>query len=96
MKLTADQLNLLQSLGSGKRLKNHRTIDGAKVNKLHEVNGEVIDEVAAKDVQRLLDAGLITSNMKFPTAAYTITERGMQEVQAQESSYHGESSHESQ
>ncbi len=62
-------------ISRGLRLKDHRDIDGNKSYVLHALDDSGIP-VIADDVQALVDAGLISSNKKFPAATYWLTETG--------------------
>ncbi|MEZ4616501.1 MAG: hypothetical protein R2867_13505 [Caldilineaceae bacterium] len=66
---------LLAALMAGAVLKAHRTLDGAKIHKLHDPNQPplVID---ARLVRQLERKALIQSNMKFPASTYLLTEQG--------------------
>ena len=76
MKLPPDRRYLLEAMLRGCTLKVHRTVDGTKTHLLHSLDGlpETVDAAA---VAWLADRGLIRSNMKFPAAAYLLTERGL-------------------
>ena len=76
MKLSESQYKILKALANGNHLKSHRYLDGTKVNRIHAPNGDEVSVVNAKNVQRLVDLGFITSNMKFPAATYTLTALG--------------------
>lgn len=69
------QLALLRLMAHGLRLKDHRDIEGRKSFMLHreDDSGEPVSE---SDVEALVDAGLISSNKKFPAATYWLTELG--------------------
>lgn len=69
------QLALLRLMSHGLRLKDHRDIEGRKSFMLHheDDSGEPVSEA---DVEALVDAGLISSNKKFPAATYWLTEQG--------------------
>jgi flagellar motor protein MotB len=71
----ARRLALLQSISAGLRLKDHRDIEGRKTFVLHreDDSGEPANEA---DVNALVDAGLISSNKKFPAATYWLTDNG--------------------
>jgi hypothetical protein len=71
----ARRFALLQSIASGLRLKDHRDIEGRKTFMLHreDDSGEPVSEA---EVTALADAGLISSNKKFPAATYWLTELG--------------------
>lgn len=76
MALTHRQRQLLAALQAGDVLKVHRTLDGAKQHRLHPLDGSPTRTVAAADVEALLSAGLIASNMKFPAATFLLTPEG--------------------
>ncbi len=81
IRLSNEQRRILQALQWGHHLKVHRTLDGAKVYRLHgaAVNGEDSAEVVAPAVvQELERSGYVQSNMKFPAATLLLTERGAQ------------------
>ena len=73
--LSTRQTQLLQAISRGLRLKDHRDIDGNKQYVLHQPDdaGAPVD---AGDVDALVDAGLISSNKKFPAATYWLTDAG--------------------
>ncbi|HRW05325.1 MAG TPA: hypothetical protein P5121_09540 [Caldilineaceae bacterium] len=66
---------LLVALQGGAILKAHRTVDGAKVHKLHHQRAEPIP-IDAAIVRHLEKRGLLRSNMKFPAATYLLTAKG--------------------
>ncbi len=73
--LGGSQRALLRALAEGHVLKVHRTVDGAKVYRLHRLDGQT--EIVPGGVVRGLERrGLIESNMKFPAATFMLTERG--------------------
>jgi hypothetical protein len=69
------QLALLRLMALGLRLKDHRDIEGRKTFVLHrdDDSGVPVDEA---DAGALVDAGLISSNKKFPAATYWLTDQG--------------------
>lgn len=71
----ARRWRLLQAMADGLQLKDHRDLDGHKAYLLHQAN-DASDPVDAADVEALTDAGLISSNKKFPAATYWLTEAG--------------------
>ena len=78
MRLSTEQRRILAALQGGCYLKIHRTLDGAKVYRLHcpgdgETGGE---ELPASAVDALERHGYLQSNMKFPAATLLLTERG--------------------
>jgi hypothetical protein len=79
MKLSGEQRRILQALQQGCHLKVHRTLDGAKVYRLHGAPSggeEIAEEVNAGLVEALERGGYLQSNLKFPAAALLLTERG--------------------
>lgn len=79
MALTQRQHSLLAALRQGDVLKVHRTLDGAKEYRLHPLDGTPSQAIAAQDVEVLLAAGLIASNMKFPAATFVLAGRDYSE-----------------
>jgi hypothetical protein len=77
IKLTAEHKRVLRSLASGSTLKVHRTLDGAKIYKLHPLDGADSEIVDNKLAEYLLQHKLIASNMKFPAATYLLTDQGV-------------------
>jgi hypothetical protein len=75
MGLTKEQRRILEAVAAGLFLKAHRYLDGRKVYRLHPLEGEA-EEVLERDVQQLVDQGLIDSNKKFPAATFWLTEKG--------------------
>jgi hypothetical protein len=67
---------LLVALAAGSTLKAHRTVEGAKIYRLHSLHGAATEEIAPADVEALQRRGLVESNMKFPAAVFLLTERG--------------------
>ncbi len=53
----------------------HRDIDGRKTYVLHMADDSA-EAADGDDVQALVDAGLISSNKKFPAATYWLTDAG--------------------
>ncbi len=82
MTLSTAQARLLAAVACGDTLKVHRTLDGEKVCRLHPLAGGPVQEVPAADVEALLDAHLLASNMKFPAAAFLLTDAGSAWLQA--------------
>ena len=93
MRLSGEQRRILQALQQGRHLKVHRTVDGAKVYRLHgaagdgaaageAVTGEAVtgEEVPAGVVEPLERHGCLQSNLKFPAATLLLTERGARAV----------------
>jgi hypothetical protein len=79
MKLSGEQRRILQALQQGCHLKVHRTMDGAKVYRLHGAAGgstAASEEIPADVVEPLERHGCLQSNLKFPAATLLLTERG--------------------
>jgi hypothetical protein len=76
MWLSSEHRSVLQSLASGSTLKAHRTLDGAKVYKLHPLTDDPPTLIADPVVEYLRKHRLIDSNMKFPAAVYLLTDKG--------------------
>jgi hypothetical protein len=78
MRLNGEQRRILAALQHGCTLKIHRTLDGAKVYRLHcPADGEDrVEELPAAAVDMLERHGYLQSNMKFPAATLLLTERG--------------------
>lgn len=76
-KLSAEAEQVLGLLATGGVLKAHRSLDGEKSYRMHPLSGEAI-RVSAAAMDALKRRRLIDSNMKFPAAAYVLTERGRQ------------------
>jgi len=79
--LSESQRQLLLAMAQGMRLKDHRDIEGRKTYALH-LSDDSRQPVDANDVLALVDLGLISSNKKFPSATYWLTEHGTRVVQA--------------
>ena len=62
-------------MATGDVLKVHRDIEGAKVYKLHPLDGSE-RVIATSTVEYLHDHGLIDSNKKFPAATFWLTDKG--------------------
>lgn len=82
MRLSDAQRALLIALQAGERLQVHRTLDGAKLYRLHTHDGNATEAVAPDVVDSLVRTGLIESNMKFPAATFLLTDKGLAAVQA--------------
>jgi hypothetical protein len=78
MRLNTEQRRILAALQRGCYLKIHRTLDGAKVYRLHCLIGgeDAVEELPAAAVDALERHGYLQSNMKFPAATLLLTERG--------------------
>jgi hypothetical protein len=79
-KLTPQQQSVLAALAQGATLKAHRSLDGAKVHRLHPLDGGPAQAVDPGTVAALHELGLVESNMKFPAATYLLTDRGRQHI----------------
>ena len=79
--LTRSQQRLLGALLQGATLKSHRYLDGNKEYRLHPLGGG-FRPVAARDVRRLEDEGLLLSNHKFPAATLFLSPRGREAAAA--------------
>ena len=62
MRLSEGQQRILAAMRDGATLKAHRTLDGAKTDVLHPLEGppEIVDSAAVESLKR---RGLIASNM---------------------------------
>lgn len=78
--LSDSQKRILLAIANGYRLKDHRDIEGNKTFALHAPD-DSSELVAREDVETLVDLGLISSNKKFPSATYWLTEAGQAIVQ---------------
>jgi hypothetical protein len=76
MKLSLAERDLLRAMAGGAGLKAHRGLDGEKEHLLHPLHGEP-ERVPAALVESLRERGLIQSNLKFPTAAYILTDQAL-------------------
>ncbi len=75
MSFSRTQKRLLIALHLGSTLKTHRYLDGAKVVKLHPLDGPA-ETINRTPLNLLRLRGLIHSNHKFPAATYVLTEAG--------------------
>ena len=82
MGLSAEASKILHALDQGASLKVHRTLDGAKVHKVHPLQG-VAYEVPTDAVRTLEKRGWLRSNMKFPVATYLLTPEGKKAISQQ-------------
>lgn len=73
--MTERQSALMHAMAAGRRLMDHRDIEGRKTYVLH-ADDDSAETVNGDDVQALVEAGLIDSNKKFPAATYWLTEAG--------------------
>lgn len=76
MRLNTEQRRILAALQAGCYLKIHRTLDGAKLYRLHCSGEDGGEELPAAPVDALERHGYLQSNMKFPAATLLLTERG--------------------
>ena len=78
MRLNTEQRRILAALQGGCYLKIHRTLDGAKVYRLHCSSGgeDAVEELPPAAVDALARHGYLQSNLKFPAATLLLTERG--------------------
>lgn len=77
MRLTRKQKHILSAMAQGQVLKAHRDINGKKTIRLHSTDDHEQYEVIPRTfVDALKDAGLLSSNKKFPAATYFLTEMG--------------------
>jgi hypothetical protein len=76
-RLSAVQQRVLSGMKMGMILKDHRDIDGNKFYRLYMSNDDSWDyvDVDANDVHALIDLGVISSNKKFPSATYWLTDQ---------------------
>lgn len=81
MQLTESQQRIMLAMARGLRLKDHRDIEGRKTYALHHPDDHT-ESVDASDVAALVELGLISSNKKFPSATYWLTESGSAVVSA--------------
>jgi uncharacterized protein YjhX (UPF0386 family) len=77
MELSDAHKHILCALAEGLILKGHRTMDGEKLYKLHQMDGSVIEQVDPAVMDDLKEEKLIHSNMKFPAASFLLTEKGL-------------------
>lgn len=75
MQLTESQQRIVIAVAHGLRLKDHRDIEGRKVYALHHPDDRT-EPVDPADVEALVELGLISSNKKFPSATYWLTDVG--------------------
>ncbi len=73
--LSEAQRQLIIKMAQGMRLKDHRDIEGNKYFVIYSPDGRG-DVVSREDVEALVEAGLVSSNKKFPSATYWLTEAG--------------------
>ena len=66
---------VLHAIAHGHTLKSHRHLDGQKTYRLHPLEGEAVD-VPYEVVQALLAHKYLTTNQKFPSATFLLTNKG--------------------
>lgn len=76
MPLTTAAQDVVRRLAEGWTLKAHRHLDGRKEYLIHPLAAGSPQAVSVETVRQLQRRRLISSNMKFPAAAYLLTERG--------------------
>ncbi len=81
MQLTESQRRIVLAMARGLRLKDHRDIEGHKTYALHDPSDRS-EPVHPADVEALVELGLISSNKKFPSATYWLTEAGRAAIAA--------------
>ncbi|MFN8491792.1 MAG: hypothetical protein U0350_29600 [Caldilineaceae bacterium] len=75
-RLSQAHKHILIALAQGKRLQDHRDLDGGKVYKLHTLDSTPDEVVVGSLVLDLQHQQLIQSNLKFPAATYRLTDKG--------------------
>ena len=81
MNLSEAQRQILRAIQRGDQLRDHRDLDGAKYFELLSIDNDAAPvPVTHSDVQILSELGLLSSNKKFPSATYWLTESGMRFV----------------
>ena len=73
--LNQEQRHILRAMAAGIFLRDLRDIEGGKSYALHPLDGPA-QTVSGDAVHALVDAGLISSNKKFPGATYWLTDAG--------------------
>jgi len=81
MKLSGPQKDVLLALLHGQQLKSHRYLSGIKTFRLHSPDAST-RTVRRSTVVALQRLDLISSNQKFPSAAYCLTKTGNQLVRS--------------
>ncbi len=76
-KWSLEHVYVLKALFGGQMLKSHRNLDGAKVYRLHSLEGAGV-VVTPAVVHALYEAGYLQTNHKFPTATYLLTPHGQE------------------
>lgn len=77
MGLSAEAIQILSAARQGAAVKAHRTLDGAKIHKVHPLQADAF-AVSEAAVHALEKRGWVRSNLKFPVATYLLTEKGRQ------------------
>lgn len=75
MGLSPEAVQILYAVRQGAAVKAHRTLDGAKIHKVHPLQADAF-EVSEAAVRALEKRGWLRSNLKFPVATYLLTEKG--------------------
>ena len=75
MGLSPEAVQILSAVRQGAVVKAHRTLDGAKIHKVHPLQADAF-EVSEAAVRALEKRGWLRSNLKFPVATYLLTEKG--------------------
>lgn len=75
MGLSPEAVQILDAVHQGAAVKAHRTLDGAKIHKVHPLQADAF-EVSEAAVRALEKRGWLRSNLKFPVATYLLTEQG--------------------
>jgi len=84
VRLTRSEQAIVLAISRGDLLKSHREVDGNKMFRLHQANGNW-QPVSSDDVLHLRAAGFIDSNKKFPVATFWLTDKGRRSVTPQNS-----------
>lgn len=71
----AADYSLIDKLQAGYTLKSHRNLEGEKKYILYSPDGEQTG-LAWKQVQKLIQLKIITTNQKFPAATFLLTNLG--------------------
>ena len=81
MQLNERQRTVLGQMADGAVLKVHRDLDGTKRYLLHPLDGQAIT-IEPGVVAQLKRRKLISSNQKFPTSTYLLTEKALGVLEA--------------
>ena len=71
----------MEAIAAGSTLKSHRDIDGQKIYRLYDPEGNA-SPIDFDQVQRLLERRLLTTNQKFPAATFLLTSKGQKMLQS--------------